>query len=172
MSRRQVTRAELFRRLDREMRQVSAYSVLLSQAVAERAGIHPTDLEILDLLHLEGPVPAGRLAEVTGLTAGAITGAIDRLERRGYIRREDDPNDRRRVIVRPVVSTAQRTIIPLYAALSRAMTSTWSRYSDKDLAVLLDFMARSSEIARKHIARLRKSAAATRRRHTHEEKRR
>ena len=69
--------------LNEAMRASSALSVLLSQAIADRVGISPTDLEALDLVIRHGPLTAGRLAELTGLTTGAITGLVDRLERRG-----------------------------------------------------------------------------------------
>src|SRR5919109_4685045 len=91
-------RAALLAALEREMRRMSGQSVLFSHAVAERVGMHPTDLECLGFLADEGPLPAGRLAELTGLTTGAVTRMVDRLERAGYVRREADPRDRRRVI--------------------------------------------------------------------------
>ena len=81
--------------LDQALRATSAQSVLFSQAVADRVGISATDLETLDILVRSGPLTAGRLAELTGLTTGAITGLVDRLERRGYAHREPHPTDRR-----------------------------------------------------------------------------
>ena len=147
--------------IDRALRTTGALSVLLSQAVAVRAGMSPTDLEALDFLYLHGPMPAGRLAELTGLTTGAITGVVDRLERAGYARREADPTDRRRIIVRPLADKAEREIAPLYEPLSRAMDELLSRYTDEELAVILDFFTRAHAIGLEHIARLRAEAAET-----------
>ena len=62
---------------------------------------------------------AGRLAELTGLTTGAITGLVDRLERRGYARREPHPTDRRSVIVQPLIENAERDLAPSYAGMSQ-----------------------------------------------------
>ena len=93
-------RAGLIRALDRMLQLVSSQSVLVSEAIAERLDMHPSDLEALGFLIGEGPVPAGRLSAITGLTSGAVTRMIDRLERDGYVRRESDPRDRRRVLVR------------------------------------------------------------------------
>src|ERR1700691_628401 len=82
--------------LEHAMRRSSAQGVLFGQTVANRVGLSNSDMECLDFLILEGRVTAGRLAEVTGLTTGAITGVVDRLERAGLVRRERDDNDRRK----------------------------------------------------------------------------
>jgi DNA-binding MarR family transcriptional regulator len=85
----------------------------------EDVGLNPTDLGALCLLLLHGPAPAGRVAELTGLTTGAVTGVIDRLEAGGFVRREVDPADRRKVIVAPD-RDAQLEVI---AAFLRRLTS-------------------------------------------------
>ena len=144
--------------LDRALRETSAQSVLLSQAVADRVGMNPTDLESLDILARHGPMTAGRLAELTGLTTGAITGLVDRLERRGYARREPHPTDRRSVIVKPLIENAERDLAPAYVAMSEAMDELMSRYSNEDLAVILDFMTQAATITAEQIARLRSDA--------------
>src|SRR5262244_1335788 len=85
--------------LEHAMRRASGIGAIFSQAVADYAGISNSDLECLDFLNLEGRVTAGRLAEVTRLTTGAITGVIDRLEKAGFVRRERDESDRRKVFI-------------------------------------------------------------------------
>ena len=88
MSRGPVTRVEQVEAVKEQLARNGALSVLFSEAVAERAGINATDLESLDFLRREGPMTAGRLAELTGLsTGGAITALIDRLEKAGFVRR-------------------------------------------------------------------------------------
>ena len=144
--------------LDRALRDTSAQSVLFSQAVADRVGMNPTDLESLDILARNGPMTAGRLAEMTGLTTGAITGLIDRLERRGYARREPHPTDRRSVIVKPLIENAERDLGLAYVAMSEAMDELMSRYNDDDLATILDFMTRAATITAEQIARIRSNA--------------
>jgi len=144
--------------LDRALREVSAQTVLFSHAVADRAGISSTDLETLDILARNGSMTAGRLAELTGLTTGAITGLVDRLERYGYARREPHPTDRRSVIVRPLIENAERDLAPSYEAMAQAMTELMSRYSDADLAVVADFMTRAAAITAEQVARLRTEA--------------
>jgi DNA-binding MarR family transcriptional regulator len=151
-----LDRAALVAGLDREMRRLTGQAVLLSQAIAERVGMHPTDLESLGLLFDEGPLTAGRLAELTGLSTGAVTRLVDRLERAGYVQRQRDPADRRRVIVRALPDAA-RDIAPLYADLGRAMADLCTRYSDADLALLRDFAVRASAHGREQTRRLREA---------------
>ena len=72
-------------------RRLSLATIMFHQAVADRLGLNPTDHKCIDLLASAGSTTAGELAEATGLTTGAITGVIDRLEAAGFVRREDDP---------------------------------------------------------------------------------
>lgn len=75
-------------------------SVVLHNAeVAQRVGLGASDSQFVSLLNVHGPLPAGRLAELTGLTTGTVTGVVDRLEQAGFVRRERDEQDRRRVLV-------------------------------------------------------------------------
>lgn len=162
MSRPTPDRKVLTADLNEALRDASGRSVLFSQAVADSAGINPTDLESLDLLARHGPMTAGRLAELTGLTTGAITGLVDRLERRGYARREPHPSDRRSVIVQPLIENAERDLGPAYVSMNQAMDGLLSRYSDEELAVILDFMTRAAKITSEQIAALRTEAAGKR----------
>src|SRR5207302_7266619 len=110
--------------LDLAMRRASGLGAIFSQAVADSAGVSSSDLECLDFLNLEGRVTAGRLAEVTGLTTGAITGVVDRLEKAGLVRRERDESDRRKVFI-AVVPEAVGRIGRLYEPLQRGMQTTF-----------------------------------------------
>jgi DNA-binding MarR family transcriptional regulator len=154
-------RAALLAAVLREVRRMTAQSVLIGQAVSERFGLASSDLECLDLALLSGGATAGEFAKATGLTTGAITGVIDRLERAGYVRRERDPADRRKVIVRarPVKT---RRIAPLYDSLQREMTALWSAYDDRQLALILDFLTRSCDLAVQEIAKLQPKKRARR----------
>lgn len=107
----------------------------------------------MDILSTNGPLTAGRLAELTGLTTGAITGVVDRLEGSGFVRRERDASDRRRVIVHLVPDRA-RKIGKLFAPLARAMAELSGRYSDEELALMLDYTRRGNAITLDHIARV------------------
>jgi DNA-binding MarR family transcriptional regulator len=159
VSSRSMERAAAEAALDRALRDASAQTVLFSHAVADHVGISPTDLETLDILARNGPMTAGRLAELTGLTTGAITGLVDRLERRGYARREPHPTDRRSVIVQPLTKTAERDLAPSYAGMSQAMRDLMSGYSDEELSVITGFMTRAAAITADQIAAVRSEAA-------------
>ncbi|MDQ3327349.1 MAG: MarR family transcriptional regulator [Chloroflexota bacterium] len=161
MSREGSRRSELLEAVDREIRQVSAASVLFSQAVAARLGINSTDLECLDFLFQDGPVTAGGLAELTGLTTAAITGVIDRLEDAGYVRRERDPHDRRRVYVRPILERTEREIAPLFEGMGQAMAEVYSAYSDEELDLIRDFVRRANRATSGEAARLRAGTVPT-----------
>lgn len=141
--------------LDTALRVASGQSVVHSSTIAERAKINSTDMECLDILAMVGPMPAGRLAEITGLTTGAITGIVDRLEARGYVRREKDPSDRRRVIIQPLIEKALADFGHLFAPLQESMTRLYARYSDEELALILDFLDQSNVVMREQLARLR-----------------
>src|SRR5512138_3089279 len=96
----QDSKQALAKRLMLALRRSSAAGVLHSQAIARRVGINSSDLECLDLILMKGPSTAGEIARHTGLTSGAVTGLIDRLERQGLVERAADPDDRRKVLVR------------------------------------------------------------------------
>src|SRR5579859_5517579 len=82
------------------MRQFNGLGAALFRAAAARTGMTATDMQVIDNLDSAGPTTAGQLADLTGLTTGAITGMLNRLEEAGLVRRERDPDDGRRVIVR------------------------------------------------------------------------
>src|SRR5262245_9770784 len=132
-------RAQLLAELNAALRDVSGLGVLFSQTVAARLGVNSTDLECLDIVVQQGSATAGAIASATGLTTGAITGVIDRLERAGFARREADPADRRRVIVR-VPSEAMARMAPLFAPMERASMAALADYDDAQLALLLGFL--------------------------------
>ena len=131
-------RGALLQELEEAMRRSSAQGVLYGQTVANVAGIANSDLECMDILYLEGRVTAGRLAEVTGLTTGAITGVVDRLEKAGLVRRERDEKDRRKVFI-AVVPEAIAKLTQFYVPMQQAMEKVCGGYSDEELRLLLRF---------------------------------
>src|SRR5262249_44340821 len=155
MSRDDASREEILAALFTAMRRASANGVLLSQAIAERVGLNSNDMECLDLLGQEGMVTAGRLADITGLSTGAVTGIIDRLEKAGYARRVPNPRDRRSVLVEPLLEKVARDIGPFFTAIERGMAELSARYDEAELALLLDFVSRLNEESQAEIARLR-----------------
>ena len=157
-----VERAELLRQLDEAIRKVSAQSVLLSDAVARLVGLNSTDLECLDLLYLAGPTTAGRLAAHTGLTTGAMTAVIDRLERAGYVKRVRDVHDRRRVLVEALPSGIKR-IEPLYRRLATTTAQLHGSYPDRQLTIVVDYLSRACDLVSEHVAWLQTQPPVRRR---------
>jgi DNA-binding MarR family transcriptional regulator len=111
---------------------------MFAKAVADRAGISSSDMDCMDFLNFEGRMTAGRLAELTGLTTGAITGVIDRLEKSGFVRRERDENDRRKVFIAPVPERL-RELGRAYEPMQRAMHKQSDGYTDTELKLLLRY---------------------------------
>jgi DNA-binding MarR family transcriptional regulator len=153
-------RQALLRGLLGALRRAAAQHTFFSQAVATQLGVGPTDLDCLLLLHDLGPATAGQLAETLGLTTGAVTGVIDRLVGAGYVVRDSDPSDRRRVIVRPVDERMLRldeVYAPLVALLERALEPV----SESNLSMLLYFQQQATAAMEQETARLRAEQAGT-----------
>ncbi len=149
------TRSRLLEELNAVSRRYMASYALFNQAVADHLGLHPTDLQCLNLLTLEGaPVTTGRVAELTGLTTGSATRLVDRLEKAGYVVRERDAADRRRVLVATVPEK-----IAEFGRMWERLGGNWSAlFEDLDeaeLALIIGHMRRTVEFSGDQIARLR-----------------
>lgn len=153
-------RTEKIEQLMREMRVMSSFDALFSQAVAERVGMHSTDIETMDLLNTLGPMTAGELSERTGLTSGATTRLIDRLERVGYVRRCADEADRRCVIVEPVMENLEE-LGALFQPLADGMAALWSTFDDNELDVIIEFVRRNNVLVAEINAGLRAGPVAS-----------
>src|SRR5581483_8489810 len=143
-------------------RLVSTRTVFLHQAIAQQAGLNATDTKCVDLI-LRGPaegVTAGWLSERAGLTTGAITHILDRLERRQVIERVRDTEDRRRVFIRVHMETLE-PMAPYYDAIGAAFGALSKHYSDEELEVICDYMERASEVSERELAKLRARATDT-----------
>jgi DNA-binding MarR family transcriptional regulator len=147
-------RAALMQELEHALRRSSGQGVIFGQAVANRAGISSSDLECMDFLVMEGRVTAGRLAELTGLTTGAITGVVDRLEKAGFVKRERDESDRRKVFITTIPANTAKIGV-LYEKLHRAVMKDWMNYSDEELRLLLRFAEQSYETMRSATSELK-----------------
>lgn len=151
-------REALLEEFVREIRQFNGLGASFFRAAAARIGMNVTDLQVTDILDITGPTTAGRLAELMGLTTGAITGMIDRLEKAGLVRRERDVNDGRRVIVRLIADQdALRETGPIFDSIGRGWDQIASDYDDEQLAFLLEFLKRSNAVSRREISRLREA---------------
>lgn len=134
-------RKTLHAALVREIRLFIAGSILFNTKVAERTGLHLTDMQCLNLLELLGPVTPGTVAEWTGLTTGGVTVALDRLERKGLVRRERNPKDRRSVLV-SVNAKALGKVNAFYEEIHRQMDRFLAETPEKDLETVVEFLSR------------------------------
>jgi DNA-binding MarR family transcriptional regulator len=160
MNRQKPDSSDLFPSLLEASRRLSTQTVFFHQAVAKFMGLNITDHKCLDIVLGMGRATAGQLAELTGLTTGAITNVINRLENAGFVRRAKDPNDLRVVFVEPVPDRLQ-PIQEAFAPLAEAMTELFSRYSSDELRLILDYLERSTQVLAGQTERLKRSPQRT-----------
>ena len=155
----QEKRAEILGEFTRELRQFTGLSASFFRAAAARIGIAATDMQVMDILDLIGEASAGQLADLTGLTTGAITRILNRLEEAGLVRRGRDPNDGRKVIVRLARGKDEiRKVRSILDSVGKAWDEVASRYDDEQIAFLLEFLKHSNALSRKELVQLQQEA--------------
>lgn len=121
---------------------------------AERLGVNPTDLHCLNAIENAGGLSAGELARAVGITSGAVTGAVDRLESAGYAHRVPDSDDRRRVRIE-VTSEFHERAGPIWGPLAADWQKELaSRFSAAELALVAEFLELTGDLGRRHLERL------------------
>ena len=151
-----MDREEAIQTIVDRFREMSTETIMFHQSVADVLGLHITDHKCLDLIHRFGAMPAGRLGELTGLTTGAVTGIIDRLEEAGYARRTNDPKDRRRTIVEPIRNEKlERKMEMIFMPLHERMNKVLSSYVDNELVFLLEVITKIIEQTSEESKKLR-----------------
>lgn len=146
-------RRELLDQLARVGRANSDATVLFHASIAGLLGLHPTDYKVLGMLEQSGAMSAGEIARQSGLAAASVTNLIDRLEHKGFVRRRDDPADRRRTMVEMEIDRVS-SARALFASTRRSLARLYDRYSDHDLAVIADFLQRNAERLRTETGKL------------------
>jgi DNA-binding MarR family transcriptional regulator len=150
-------RPELIAQTTAEVRQQQIAYDRFHDAVAAYLGINRTDLRCLDILDLAGRQTAGELASQMGMSTGAVTAMIDRLERAGYVRRLRDPADRRRVLVEPA-ELAQERGREIYQPFEEQTVPMFERFTGEQLAVVRDFLRLGNDFYEVQTARIEKLA--------------
>jgi DNA-binding MarR family transcriptional regulator len=135
-----------------QLREMTGQSIVMGEAIARQVGLRPADLEVLGAIQQHGPLTAGRLGLLTGLSAAAVTGLIDRLERAGVAARQPDPADRRRVLV--AASPGAARVSEHYTRIEQDALRVLGRRSPEELAVIEDFLRDMYEIGVQHVVRL------------------
>lgn len=158
----QKKRAQVAEDLVRELRQCYGLGASFFRAAAARIEMTDTDMQVIDILESSGESTAGQLASLMGLTTGTFTAILNRLEKAGLVRRERDPNDGRRVIVKLApASEGKRDVDLLFASLGQTWEEMAAQYDDAQKALLLEFLQRSNALAREEITRLREAPVDT-----------
>lgn len=150
------SRKELLQRVGMDLgRELSTQTIFFHEIVARRLALNATDIRCLDLIARAGgtEVTAGDLGKATGLTTGAVTGIVDRLEAAGMVERVRDDKDRRRIIVRPKPD-GMRRLGPFYDRLGAEMTKLASSYKTEELELIDDFLEQNLALLKKQIADL------------------
>ena len=148
------TKDGLAEELLRTAREEEAANDAFDEVAAQKLGVNPTDLRCLNILENQGAIPAGRLAELSGLTTAAVTAVLDRLESRGYARRLRVEHDRRQVIVEltPVLLKRAEQI---WGPLGKDARDAMRRMSTEELKLVTSFYGISRDLHQRHIERVR-----------------
>jgi DNA-binding MarR family transcriptional regulator len=144
-------------------REFSVGTVLFHQAAGRLLGVNVTDMKCLDIIVIKGSASPAELAAQTGLSSGATTAVIDRLERARLIQRRPHPTDRRGTLL-VLTRLAMQRLPPLFESLANAMQALISGYSKGELAVLADFFAKSGLLWRVEREKLQRRTRPQRRR--------
>ncbi|HTF80775.1 MAG TPA: MarR family transcriptional regulator [Cytophagales bacterium] len=111
-------------------------SIIMHEAIAHKAGLSGADHKYLGLLMQKGKMTAGELSKLSGLTTGAVTGLIDRLEKKKLVQRQLDPEDRRKVIIVPDMARALKLLTPVFAELQQKTEALVSSLSKDELQII------------------------------------
>ena len=151
------SKKELIDDLNHSMQRAGTLTVLHTNAVADKIGLSATEFESMDVITHYQPMSAGKLASSCGLTTGAITGILDRLERAGFVERLHDPNDRRRVLLKPIENRKKsKKIRELYRPMSEAFEQLAQECTAEELQFLVDIHNKMNAMTEKIIADMRR----------------
>lgn len=134
--------------------ELSTAVVLFHEAIAERLGLSAADHKALGLISRAGALTAGELAQRTGLSPGAITGLVDRLESAGYVRRTRDRADRRRVVIVPVSTAGRPDLSGIFADLTAAMGGVVADYDEHQAWAIQDYLVRTIAVLHEQTRKL------------------
>ncbi|MBX6751000.1 MAG: MarR family transcriptional regulator [Micromonosporaceae bacterium] len=151
-----MRRDELMARLMDAAPRVVAEGLNFHLEVANQLGLSLADLRYLQSISAIAPATPGQIAARTGLTSGAVTRMVDRLEQAGFVRRTRDVADRRSVVVVTDEQAAAR-VAAMYADMSAAWVGVLNHYTDEQLMIILDLFERLGEMSARQVEQLRRS---------------
>jgi len=150
------TREQIINNLLLSTRKEIRAAILFVNTMSEITGMHSTDIKCLDFLSDVKFATAGELAKITGLTTGAITAVIDRLEKIGFVKREADSKDRRKIIVR-IVAEHPNNLELVRNIFVDKLPNNLSEYKDEELNLITNWNKKLSDIFHSEIEKIRKN---------------
>ena len=139
----------------RKLTQRYAYtSIQMHEAIARKAGLSGTDHKYLGFLMEKGQMTAGELSQVTGLTTGAVTGLIDRFERKKLVKRQFAEADRRKVIIVPNTKKIMALLVPLYKEFRASSEKLTASFSNKEIQIIETYFSKAIEIMNETVNKL------------------
>ena len=134
-------------RVIRKLTQRYAYtSIQMHEAIARKAGLTGTDHKYLGFLIEKGQMTAGELSNLTGLTTGAVTGLIDRFEKKKLVKRQFADDDRRKVIIVPNTANIMALLAPLYKEFRSKSEELTATFSNKEVKIIETYFLKAIEI--------------------------
>ncbi|MGM9508681.1 MarR family winged helix-turn-helix transcriptional regulator [Larkinella sp. GY13] len=131
----------------RKLSQLYAYtSIQMHEAVARKAGLSGTDHKYLGFFIEKGQMTAGELSTLTGLTTGAVTGLIDRFEKKNLVKRQFAQDDRRKVILVPNTATIMALLVPLYAEFRSESEKLLASFSNEEIKIIEAYFLKAIDI--------------------------
>jgi len=137
---------EIIKEVRKLVQQYAYTSIGMHEAVARKAGFSGTDHRYLGFLIEKGQMTAGELSNLTGLTTGAVTGLIDRFEKKNLVKRRFDKEDRRKVIIEPNIKNMMALFEPLYKEFRARSEKLTASFSEKEVAVIKNYLTQAIEI--------------------------
>lgn len=138
-----------FQRIRKLIQQYSYASIQMHEAVARQAGLSGTDHKYLGFLMQKGQMSAGELSKLTGLTTGAVTGLIDRFEKKDLVKRQWAKNDRRKVFIVPNTENIMELLAPLYQDFRKDSDALVSGFSEAEMDIIETYFVKAIEIMEK-----------------------
>ena len=131
----------------RKLSQQYAYtSIQMHEAIGRKAGLSGTDHKYLGFLIQKGQMTAGGLSNLTGLTTGAVTGLIDRFEKKKLVKRQFAEDDRRKVIIEPNTKNIMALLVPLYKEFRNKSEKLTASFSNKEIKIIETYFLKAIEI--------------------------
>ncbi|MEZ0007087.1 DNA-binding MarR family transcriptional regulator [Flavobacterium sp. 28YEA47A] len=137
---------DLLQQLRLASRQYSDASIFMHEAIARKAGLAGSDHKYLGLILLHKELTAGELSKLTGLTSGAVTGLIDRLEKKKLLKRKFTKDDRRKVIIVPNEENAMKLLQPLFVELQQKTTALIASFSSSEMEAIKRYFSEATVI--------------------------